>query len=64
MYVAHHEERSDTHRINGLALQVGELLKPSDYIFDVSDDDLEAVATQLSPKPHTIFSMRALTCRC
>lgn len=36
----------------------------SDYPFDVSDEDLEAVVTQISANPHTIFSMKQLNCRC
>ena len=36
----------------------------ADYPFDVSDEDLEAVVTQISANPHTIFSMKQLNCRC
>jgi hypothetical protein len=36
----------------------------ADYPFDVSDEDLDAVVTQISANPHTIFSMKQLNCRC
>lgn len=36
-----------------------------DYIFDVSDDDLEAVAgVNFTEVKKTIFSMHAMGCRC
>ena len=36
-----------------------------DYIFDVSDDDLDAVAgVNFTEVKKTIFSMRAIGCRC
>lgn len=64
MHAVHHDVGLENVKTAAVPQHEWQPLTPSDYIFDVSDDDLEVAATQISASQHTIFTMKQLNCRC